>query len=138
MDLKQELLLAENQIIGNIALLICVIGKNSRDKGFRDKFREVASSLMLIVSELSEAMEADRKSLQANYLRREKLNTIDDAVFKKIFEEDFKDTFQDELADAVIRIFDLCEDRSINLGWHIIQKMRYNSLRDKMHGGKKY
>jgi len=72
--------------------------------------------LMLIVSELGEALEALRKN------RRQKGN-----VWKK-------DTFEDELADTVIRIFDMAEARGVKLEWQIKKKMQYNRKRPLKHG----
>lgn len=48
-----------------------------------------------------------------------------------------KDTFEDEIADAVIRLFDLAKGLGIDLEWHIQQKMEFNKTRERMHG-KKY
>jgi NTP pyrophosphatase (non-canonical NTP hydrolase) len=51
-----------------------------------------------------------------------------------IFAKDVKDTFEDELADAVIRIADLCGYLNIDLESHIKAKMRYNETRPHKHG----
>lgn len=66
------------------------------------------------------------------------MTNIPDKEFKVRFEKDVKNTFEDELADTAIRIFDLAFEMGINLEWHIRQKIRYNAMRPKMHGGKKY
>lgn len=94
---------------------------------------------MLIVSELSEALEADRKGkfCKTEICNIVGLNESDDILFKEVFEDLVKDTFQDELADATIRIFDLAYKMGIDLESYIIVKMRYNSLREFKHG-KKY
>lgn len=55
----------------------------------------------------------------------------------KGFETDIKDTFEDEIADCFIRLFDLCGRYKIDIESHIKAKMKYNSLREKLHG-KKY
>lgn len=54
--------------------------------------------------------------------------------FKQAFEDHVKDTFEDELADTVIRILDLCGARGINLEKHINLKLKYNRTRERMHG----
>mgnify|MGYP001005592030 FL=1 len=105
-------------------------------KGFWDKERETGTLLMLCVSELAEAMEADRNVLYADLelIEKDKENFID---FKWSFENSIKDTFEDELADTIIRILDLCGAKGIDIEKHIELKMKYNATRERMHG-KKY
>lgn len=93
---------------------------------------------MLVVSELSEALEADRKG---NYFDQTMFDAIftdfsefNNERFKATFEDLIKDTFEDELADAVIRLFDMAEGRGMDLEFHIDAKLRYNSLREYKHG----
>jgi NTP pyrophosphatase (non-canonical NTP hydrolase) len=89
------------------------------DKGFWEEGkRNLSELLMLVVSELGEACEALRK---------------DNRQINKIWR---KDAFEDELADAVIRIFDLAESEGIDLEWQIRQKLDYNKTRPKKHGKK--
>lgn len=180
------------------------------EHGFHDKELSNEHFLMLVITELAEAVDADRKD------RRSKVNEFNRwqrdfpphteegkiRAFKEDFEAYIKDTVEDELTDAVIRLLDLaglrnvsleiatkeigdciedmaesCKDETftesiyaistlpvrydglydfhttindmvlyifglakhleIELLWHIEQKMRYNELREKMHG-KKY
>lgn len=174
------------------------------EHGFHDKELSNEHCLCLVISELMEAVEADRKG---NYAYQKISSTsrytsfpTAENRFKKEFNAFIKDTVEDELADAVIRLLDICglrgidvtvteesiEDDSsscrdetftetiyqiatmyerqritydwrldkilnnmlsaifglakylnIDLLWHIEQKMKYNKLREKMHG-KKY
>jgi NTP pyrophosphatase (non-canonical NTP hydrolase) len=85
----------------------------AREKGFWDKDRNVGEMLMLIVSELGEAIEAHRK---------------------EIFGLGKKDTFEDELADTAIRLFDLCGGLGIDLEKQMRWKMEFNKSRKKRHG----
>ena len=177
------------------------------EHGFHDTELSNEHLLMLVITELAEAVDADRKG------RRAKIDSFKSWQYKfsshteegriRTFKEDFeaylKDTVEDELADAVIRLLDLagyrcisiepisediiedmeesCKDETftesiysistlpmryegvydihvtlngmitaiiglakhleIDLLWHIEQKMKYNELREKMHG-KKY
>jgi NTP pyrophosphatase (non-canonical NTP hydrolase) len=42
--------------------------------------------------------------------------------------------FSDEMADALIRILDMCGGLDIDIEKHVELKLRYNSLRPKLHG----
>lgn len=60
--------------------------------------------LCLVISELMEAVEADRKGIHAD---TEAFNKYCDNIdFIENFERQIKDTVEDELADACIRLFD--------------------------------
>lgn len=88
----------------------------------------VPEKLVLVHSEISEAME--------EYRSRKMLSEVtfgeeNDAG------EDKPEGFAVELADAVIRIFDLAEALNIDLGYWIMRKHEYNSGRSRRHGGKK-
>ena len=179
------------------------------EHGFHDKELSNEHFFCLVISELMEAVEADRKN---RHFDKEKYKIgeytecqgwlTNEEKFINVFNRYIKDTIEDELADAVIRLLDLaglrginlkisnediesciddmaeaCKDESftetmysisthpvrfeslyefgdivnimiisifglakyldIDLMWHIEQKMKYNKLRDKMHG-KKY
>lgn len=82
--------------------------KNAKEKGFWDKKRRVAELLMLIVSELAEAMEADRHG--------------------------DKDNFNEEIADTLIRLCDLCGGLKIDIVKVTLDKMRKNAKRPRLHG----
>lgn len=177
------------------------------DHGFHDKELSNEHWLCLVISELMEAVEADRKGKRANAESYKLLSqasierTGNPKYFNEVsFNHHIKDTVEDELADAVIRlldlaglrnidldtsykemieylylqykdnmtftehvfqvsmipekyagtyefdslvndmicaIFGLAQELDIDLMWHIEQKMKYNQLREKMHG-KKY
>lgn len=127
------------------------IHENAKNKGFWDSPRETGTLLMLCVSELAEAMEADRKDRFSKIDRFDKKLKTSRVIFENkdiegltperswiaIFEECIKDTFEDELADNIIRILDLCGARGIDIDKHIELKMKYNETRERMHG-KKY
>ena len=105
----------------------------AKSKGFWNAPPNIGEKLMLIVSELSEALEADRKSKNADILMFEIVERTGDD-FYAAFSKHIKDTFEDEIADAVIRIFDLCGFCGIDIEKHIQLKMKFNSLRPYKHG----
>lgn len=153
--------------------------------------------LCLVISELMEAVEADRKGMHANWKQFEYYMSLKerfDNDFIYAFKHEIKDSVEDELSDACIRLLDLaglrgydldsfdyegsntddysamnfteamfricvyvtdnfyrdklfillneifafCRDRSIDIFWHIKQKMKYNELRPYKHGDKLY
>lgn len=124
--------------------------ETAQQKGFHDEPIPIPQLLMLVVSELSEALEADRKgkfsvcgsfTIAALTKYKGSLSTlpmIRPDLFNELFEIHVKDTFQDEIADALIRILDLCAEKNIDIDWHVKMKMQYNALRQHKNGGKKY
>lgn len=69
-----------------------------------------SNKLMLCVSELSEAMEGDRKGLTDDHLPHRPMREV-------------------ELADAVIRIFDLAGAYGLDIEGAIAEKLDYNKQR---------
>lgn len=109
----------------------------NKKNGFWETPVETGTRLMLVVSELSEALEADRHGKHVGPMSlgaKTSLNDFGDETFNDMFKTYIKDTFEDELADAVIRLFDMAEGMGIDLPFHIDAKLRYNSLRPYKHG----
>lgn len=111
-------------------------------KGFHDEPMQLGTALMLVVSELGEALEADRQMRYANIPMFEKRAEVPeetppivrDFVFENEFEGLIKDTVEDEIADTFLRLFDLCGEMGIDIDKHIELKRRYNKTRQYMHG----
>ena len=78
------------------------------EKGFWDEKRNIGEALMLIVTELAEAMEAYRHQDEEN--------------------------FREELADTFIRLFDLCGGLNVDIEAEIEKKSRKNKDRPYKHG----
>lgn len=91
----------------------------AKEKGFWDKPRELPELIALCHSELSEALEESRKGFSPNYTYLDKGKPCG---------------IPSELADTVIRIFDLCGYYGIDLDDAIITKLKYNSGRKHKHG----
>ncbi len=88
----------------------------------------ISSKLMLIVSEVSEALEE---------LRRKGMEGIDNLWFSGGEDEKAKpEGFVVELADVIIRVADLCREYNLDLETALITKMKYNKTRPHRHGGK--
>lgn len=88
--------------------------------GFHEVDRSNAHWLMLVVSEIGEMVEADRKNRRADvgmFKELEKVRIGSDEEYasyvNKCFVEHVKDTLEDELADVVIRICDFLGTRHI-------------------------
>ena len=75
------------------------------DHGFHDEKHSIKNYNCLIISELMEAVEADR---QGNNADMDAFDKYEGRIsFEENFERHVKDSVADELADACIRIFDL-------------------------------
>lgn len=91
----------------NLNTLAQQIHENNVAKGFWDQPRNTGEVSMLIVSELAEALEADRKGRRAS-LEDYELYKRDADFDVEVFKAQVKDTFEDEIADVVIRVLDWC------------------------------
>lgn len=95
--------------------------KNACDHGFHNEILSDEHWLCLVISELMEAVEADRKGKRAKiskfdieYLRYHSI-VDQNTRFWCSFEKHIKDSLEDELADAAIRLLDLAGLRNIDI-----------------------
>jgi hypothetical protein len=107
--------------------------KTACEHGFHDEELSNEHCLCLVISDLMEAVEADRKgkyfkgilTFEREFNRYSAL-VEEEKRFKCSFERHVKDTVPDELADAVIRLLDLAGLRNIHL--ELITKDIGNSI----------
>ncbi|MGL5261799.1 MAG: hypothetical protein ACRC9P_05380 [Bacteroides sp.] len=79
----------------------------NKAKGFHDKEHSVEHMMCLVISELMEAIEADRKGRKADAECVKALTKqTSKSLFDVLFKNGVKDSVEDELADAVIRLLD--------------------------------
>ena len=98
---------AKERAIGN---LVAQAHATAVEKGWWDKPRSTLECIALMHCELSEAVEAYRKGDEEHVV--------------------------EELADVLIRVFDLCGHRGWNLERSLRIKMEFNKTRAYRHGGK--
>lgn len=92
------------------------------EHGFHDEELSNEHWLCLVVSELMEAVEADRKGKRFDKEKYEYHEMTEcqgwltsEEKFVNVFNRCIKDTVEDELADAVIRLLDLAGYRNIDI-----------------------
>lgn len=94
---------------------------NAVEHGWWEEDRPFGELIALCHSELSEALEEYRngKAMTTTYIKNDKPEGI-----------------PIELADVLIRIFDICGRYKIDLESAVKRKMAYNETRPHRHGGK--
>ncbi len=97
----------------SISDLVKISHSIAKEKGWWDRERNDAELIALMHSELSEALQALRNN----------------EPLEKVAEE---------LADCIIRIFDYCGFKNIDLEKAILEKIEKNKKRPYRHGNKKF
>ena len=97
------------------------IHANAVAKGFWDEQLSDQHCLMLVITELSEAVEADRAGKQPNIMQFENGISYPKSDFRKVYDYCIKGTVAEELADAAIRLLDLAGARNLNLNRFCLQ-----------------
>lgn len=127
MSKKEELLEGNfDYQAGSVNILVHLCHGLAKEAGWNDKPREIGTELMLIFSDVSEAMEGARKDLMDDHLPSRKMLEV-------------------ELADALIRICDTAGKHGLDLGGAVLAKLKYNQQRSdhkienrNKEGGKKF
>lgn len=111
-----------------VVVLSAYCHAQAREMGWWNKTRPVPECLMLMVSEIAEAMEGDRKNADDDHLPHRKMFVV-------------------ELADLMIRTLDLAGGLglTVELAEALVEKLEYNKQRADhqlenrgKEGGKKY
>jgi NTP pyrophosphatase (non-canonical NTP hydrolase) len=106
----------------SISHLQAVAHKIAIEHGWHDRPRGVPECLALIHSEVSEALEEFRNGR--------------DLIETRVSDTGKPEGFPVEIADVVIRCFDLAGSLGFDLEKVIVQKMNYNESRPYRHGNK--
>lgn len=104
------------------------ISENNREKGFHAGWDNVPEKLMLVVTELAEAMEAYRKQPVDNWIGYGVGGTF---VRSSL---DAYDNFVEEIADTFIRLMDLVGALGLDIDQAIVNKVEFNKTRPFKHG----
>ena len=109
--------------------------ENIDSAAFIARFQHIAFAqrIALIQSEASEALEADRKNRHADLISMQEQMQAH-SFRAEDFQRYIKDTVEDEIADTIIRLLDLCGMLGIDIDKHVELKMQYNSSRPYLHG----
>lgn len=96
-------------------------------------------ALLFIHSEISEAVEADRKGFYCEPDAAEvALEMENGKEFIAEYESSIKATFEEELADTIIRLLNLAHAKGVDIHSHVLAKMRYNQINPWGNGNKTY
>lgn len=109
----------------------------------------LSQKLLLAVSELTEAMEADRIDKRSDIeffdkrlkeimnSTRETTPENDAKVYSDLYKIHIKDSLEAEIAGTIIRCLDFCKEQNIDIEKHIQAEHNFNLTRPIKHG-KKY
>lgn len=114
---------SEDSIYQGISEGVVACHRNAVSKEWWNPAPTFPEALMLVVSELAEALEDYRGTLEPKHIHE---TTTGKPIGIPV-----------EMADVIIRVFDLCGGFKIPLAEAVALKMEYNKTRPIRHGGKK-
>lgn len=112
----------ENKFLEHFEALQNDVHRNAAEHGWWEGERNDGELIALCHSELSEMLEG----LRAGNGPSDKLGGLNYSQA------------EEEAADVVIRLMDMCQARGWDLAGAIVEKHRYNCDRPYRHGGKKF
>lgn len=89
--------------------------ENAKRHGFHDEEYSDGFLLMMVITEVAEAVQADREGLHANVAKFEFWEKEAPVDFVADYEQYLKGTVEDELADVIIRLLDLAGLRKVTV-----------------------
>lgn len=98
-------------------------------KGYYKSPINIPEKLCLIHSEVTEALESDRKERYYPMTKAQKLVLMgwtNESDFKERYKQTVKGSFEEEMADIIIRTISLCAHLKIDIDYHVNTKIRYN------------
>lgn len=99
------------------------------EHGFHDEEKPIELLLSLIMSEVAEIIEADRKGRHALYNESDNV-PYDDEEFKTFYNENIKGSIEEEFADVAIRLMDYAYTYfGEDMDWDLINKDYYVRVR---------
>jgi NTP pyrophosphatase (non-canonical NTP hydrolase) len=114
---------SEDAINQGISEGVAACHSNAVSKEWWNPAPTFPEALMLVVSELAEALEDYRGTLEPQHIHQ---TTTGKPIGIPV-----------EMADVIIRVFDICGGFEIPLAEAVALKMAYNKTRPIRHGGKK-
>lgn len=134
----------EVRITTGLSILSEAIRANNFEKGWRAEGkppREVSEFVALLHSEVTEAFEADRNHEPVIWYEYNTPGFVGEPFSSRPMLEDGTlgkpQGITSELADVIIRVFDMADELNLPLIETILDKHAFNQTRQYRHGGKK-
>lgn len=108
-----------------VAALVSEAYDNAKEHGFHKIYDDLIDSVP------AEQLQSLRRTI---LLAKLALITSEVGEAVSALQHGDEDAFAEEVADIVIRVFDLCGEESIDLGGELLEKMKANRNRPYLHG----